>query len=1541
MVKQLLPTSFLFSSYFRQRHAIGPVLKTLCFLLLNLLWATQLQAQTVTIPAGNTDNTADVDPFSRITDNPLGNYFGYERSAIIYTAAEIGTSGNITAISFYLNATNTPAASTPLQIYLKQTSASAFTSSTLVSAEETGATLVFNRNVTASELTPNSWVTLTFTSPFTYSNASNLEVIVETNGGDINGGMGVDPDPNSKTFRFSSTGSVNQFQYWQQDGSAPNFPGNLLDYRPNTQLVFGAQPQPCNAPTNLAYSNVTSTSASISFTANATGAPGTYVLEYGASGFTPGTGTVVNNISNPYDLTGLSPSTAYQFYIRKNCGADGTSPNAGPVSFTTAAPLTCDAPTNLNATNVTSTSAQLNFSPSTTGASGSYTLEYGPSGFTRGSGTSVSGLNASPYNATNLTPGTNYQFYVTKNCGSNSTSSTAGPAAFTTAAAPTCNAPTAVSATNVTTTSAQINFSGGGTGTSYTLEYGPSTTFPSGTTTTGMSGSPFTLSNLNPGTSYSFVIRTNCSNGLTSANSPTGNFTTTTAPTCNAPTNLTASNVTGTSASIGFSASTTGATGTYILEYGASGFTPGTGTVVNNISNPYTLSGLTPSISYQFYIRKDCGTTGFSANSGPGSFTTAAAPLACNAPTNLNASNITTTSASLNFTPGSGGASGTYTLEYGPNGFSRGNGTVVANLTGSPYNVSNLSPGTAYQFYVTKNCGSNGNSTTAGPAAFSTTAAPQTCNAPTNLTASSVTATSASIGFSASTSGATGTYVLEYGPSGFSVGNGTVVNNISNPFNLTGLTPSTAYQFYIRKNCDTTGVSANAGPGSFTTGAAPLTCDAPTNLNATNVSSTSASLNFSPSTSGASGTYTLEYGPSGFSRGNGTVITGLTSSPYNVTSLTPNTAYQFYVTKDCGGSLTSTTAGPASFNTQPAPSSCVAGTWLGTTSSNWHTAANWCNGQIPTSSTDVIIPSGTTFAPVISSNAFADDININAAATLTISAGTLTVGGQYTEGGRLINTGTGSLAFTGTNLQQVGKAGNTVTFLNLSSGPGGITLGGPVGVRRLLTLNGNLVTNGNTFTLMSDPSLQAMVINAPGIVVGTATVQRYINPGVNQGLGYRHLTSPVANATIAQLNDPGVNLVVNPAYNTNPNPGTTRPFPTIFRYNQGRLSGAKSDFTYGWESPNSLSDPMTPGRGFTVNMLPVQVTISGVLNNGIVTTGPLTRGSTANSGWHLVGNPYPSPINWDKVTVPSGLDKAVYVYRSNGQYSGFYASYVNGIGVPGTNLIPTMQAFFVRVTSGAPTLTFTNAARVTDYESPALYRKANTDTRPQAVLSLGTTGGQRDNLYIYFENGATAGFDSRYDAAKIPNPGNIPTFFSLAGTEMLAINGLPGLNAATSVPLGAWVSQAGTYTLQAEQFLNFPANQQVYLEDRLTGTRTNLRQQNTYTFTTTQTDLAGRFYLHFGGSGVSGLASAKDGMNLVVYPNPNRGQFTLSMALPDTKPVDAMLFNAVGQQVWQKKINPGATHLLENIIINILPRGMYTLQVKTSAGIIQQKVIIE
>ncbi len=108
---------------------------------------------------------------------------------------------------------------------------------------------------------------------------------------------------------------------------------------------------------------------------------------------------------------------------------------------------------------------------------------------------------------------------------------------------------------------------------------------------------------------------------------------------------------------------------------------------------------------------------------------------------------------------------------------------------------------------------------------------------------------------------------------------------------------------------------------------------------------------------------------------------------------------------------------------------CLTGTWLGVISDDWNTGVNWC-GTVPTITTDVVIPPGTPFSPVIYNtvNAFTRNLNILPGSTVTISAptkGSLNIYGDLwiqNLGTLKVNPSLGSIISLGTGTIASGAA---------------------------------------------------------------------------------------------------------------------------------------------------------------------------------------------------------------------------------------------------------------------------------------------------------------------------------------------------------------------------------------------------------------------------------------------------------------------------------------------------------------------------------------
>lgn len=677
--------------------------------------------------------------------------------------------------------------------------------------------------------------------------------------------------------------------------------------------------------------------------------------------------------------------------------------------------------------------------------------------------------------------------------------------------------------------------------------------------------------------------------------------------------------------------------------------------------------------------------------------------------------------------------------------------------------------------------------------------------------------------------------------------------------------------------------------------------------------------------------------PSGNGGTNPTVVFTVTGSACNVGTSTVN-----FVATDNGLPAPQQVNFPLQVTVSPPVAN---GTWTGAVSTDWNTAGNWTNNVLPTGSTDVVVPNGATRMPLLSGSGAAAALSVASNASLSVSStGTLTLNGNLTNNGSI--SGAGTVLTGGSSLQTFGGTG-LMSMGNVTVGNSSVALNTPLAVARLLTLNGNMGGGVGNLTLLSSATGTAMVVNnGTAIFTGVATVQRYLDPNLNAGLGYRHLSAPVTSTTVADLTTSSFSPVVNSTYNTAPIPGNVTPFPTVFGYDQSRVAGggnnSVANFDQGWVSPAGTADDMLPGRGYTVNMTAGQtVDFVGRLGNGTVTIGGLGRGTQAEAGWHLLGNPYPAPIDWNQAFASStGLLNAVHVYKSSGRYTGFYASYVNNVGANGgSNIIPSGQAFFVR-TSAAGTsgsLNLSNASRLTTYDAGTMQR-TTADTRPLLHLSLNGPG-VSDQVAVYFEAGATAAFDAGFDAPKLSAGHNVLLGLSTP-TGPLAINGLaPLAGAPVTVPLLVRVARPDTYTLRTDDLLNLPPGTTVQLRDALTGTLTPLAPLSTYSFTADASLTGPRFELIFTPGRITATAAALSAQ-VSVYPNPARQQLYLSLPA-DQQPAEVVLLNALGQQVLQRQLPASRGTVAQVLPLGQLARGVYTLRVALKAGTVTKRVVVE
>ncbi len=235
---------------------------------------------------------------------PLSNYYGYERSAALYTAAEVNQTGFINKIAWDIGLKGDPR---PLKIYLKEVTSATLTANNWSSFIQ-GATLVYDEVFNPSVTGFN---TFQFNESFKYTGGTNnLLVLVETNFG----GFGLD---GFDGLSIKATSETNMHFMVRSDSAPPT--GNLAAQtsRPNVKLSFGAQIT-CLMPEGITVTSTTQTSVSISWSAKA-GVPSYDVYISTSSTQPAANATVVNVNSTSYTFPNLTNTTVYYVWVRSHC----------------------------------------------------------------------------------------------------------------------------------------------------------------------------------------------------------------------------------------------------------------------------------------------------------------------------------------------------------------------------------------------------------------------------------------------------------------------------------------------------------------------------------------------------------------------------------------------------------------------------------------------------------------------------------------------------------------------------------------------------------------------------------------------------------------------------------------------------------------------------------------------------------------------------------------------------------------------------------------------------------------------------------------------------------------------------------------------------------------------------------------------------------------------------------------------------------------------------------------------------------------------
>lgn len=239
---------------------------------------------------------------------------------------------------------------------------------------------------------------------------------------------------------------------------------------------------------------------------------------------------------------------------------------------------------------------------------------------------------------------------------------------------------------------------------------------------------------------------------------------------------------------------------------------------------------------------------------------------------------------------------------------------------------------------------------------------------------------------------------------------------------------------------------------------------------------------------------------------------------------------------------------------------------------------------------------------------------------------------------------------------------------------------------------------------------------------------------------------------------------------------------------------------------------------------------------------------------------------------------------------------------------------------------------ITSFYHHSIVAQNNKNTNLNDVLSLKIIGnGYQDNLYIAFNQNATAGYDGQYDVMKLFGIYAAPQFYSIAfDTLNLSINSLPFPIGNFTVQLGLMVGKDTSYSISAtgaNSFTNYPI---VLLEDTKTMSIVNLVQQPNYTFNALTTDSVKRFKVHFSNS-THILSENKSEIQIFTIKNT-----VYINSLNDEKILSVKISDLMGRKVKDIKTNY-ERNFTSHLQIN---PSVYFIYVKTNKSEYSKKIII-
>ena len=416
-----------------------------------------------------------------------------------------------------------------------------------------------------------------------------------------------------------------------------------------------------------------------------------------------------------------------------------------------------------------------------------------------------------------------------------------------------------------------------------------------------------------------------------------------------------------------------------------------------------------------------------------------------------------------------------------------------------------------------------------------------------------------------------------------------------------------------------------------------------------------------------------------------------------------------------------------------------------------------------------------------------------------------------------------------------------------------------------------------------------------------AVVQRYIAaaaPWTTALSGWHLISSPVASQSISGTFTP---TGIDNDYD-------------FYAFDESRLTEYWLNQKVGANAINTF----VTGKSYMVAYQQQTVTkiFTGNINVTDVAIGSLTNTpGSAYPGWHLVGNPFASAINWSTGNwTKTNMDASAQVWDAAA------ASYKTM--TEKGNIIPAMNGFMVH-TTGNGSITIPADARI--HNAGNLYKSS--DEEEFVLLKANDLEGfTSQSSIVRFNPLATEGYDSEFDSYFLS--GYAPMFYSKSGNDSYALNTLPGKSNSMAVPFCFVKNTSSEYTIELSKSL---PGEVLNLEDLKVGVIQNLTENPVYTFNSAEGDDPNRFVLHFlDPTGVKpGLSNG-----IKIYSGNNK----LYVSQTDAQNGIITVYNTNSQVLHKFRLEASASQAFS---LQDFALGVYVVTIQTGKVLYNQKIVVK